>query len=267
MFMTARGITTIMTNRWYGVTDRGTVRDLNQDAFCAPGILVGRQDSARREGEFLFASQAPALWAVSDGMGGHELGEEASALAIQLLTWDVQKQWSSLYSEGQDPKTFISRALREISRKLNDLAQDQLRPMGCTLTGVWVPDETPSAWVFHVGDTRLWRANSTKRSLQLLTQDHNLAFGRSDGQGKNILESCLGGGMDEQRIDVFPLEVARGDVWLLVSDGLEDGLDQATFETLFWQNVMSPPMLAEALLNQSLPNSADNITLLAITWD
>ena len=256
-----------MTNRWYGVTDRGTVRELNQDAFCAPGILVGRQASARRDGVFSFASSAPALWAVSDGMGGHEAGEEASTLTVQLLTWDVQNRWPALYSEGQDPKIFISEALRVFSTKLNELAQGQIRPMGCTLTGVWVPAENQSAWVFHVGDTRLWRANSTNKSLKLLTQDHNFAFGRSDGQGKNILESCLGGGMEDQRIDVFPLELAHGDVWLLVSDGLEDGLDRAAFDTLLWQNLMNPSMLAEALLNQALPNSTDNITLVAITWD
>ena len=265
--MTARGTTTTMTNRWYGVTDRGTVRELNQDAFCAPGILVGRQASARRDGVFSFASSAPALWAVSDGMGGHEAGEEASTLTVQLLTWDVQNRWPALYSEGQDPKIFISEALRVFSTKLNELAQGQIRPMGCTLTGVWVPAENQSAWVFHVGDSRLWRAKPTQNSLQLLTQDHNFAFGRSDGQGKNLLESCLGGGMDDQRFDVFPLEVAQGDVWLLVTDGLEDGLDPATFETLLWQNVRSPSRLAEGLLNQALPKSTDNITLLAVAWD
>ena len=259
-----------MTNHWFGVTDRGSVRDLNQDAFYAPETLVGRQESAQQEGRYTFPSAAssgvPALWAVSDGMGGHESGEEASTLTLQLLAWDVQSRWQKLYLEGLNPQEFIPQALLEISAKLAELSQGQVRPMGCTLTGVWVPGETQPAWVFHVGDTRLWYVHAAQNELRLLTQDHNWAFGRTDGQGKNILESCLGGGMLNPRIDVFSLDVKSEDVWILVSDGLEDGLDPATFETLVKQNLTQPVLLTKTLLEKALPASSDNITVLTVAW-
>ncbi|NNM68130.1 MAG: serine/threonine-protein phosphatase [Spirochaetales bacterium] len=247
----------VQSARWFGATDRGLVREMNQDALAAPGVEISEAQFWQGGGTWTL-KEGPGLWAVADGLGGHEAGELASGYAVRLVRWEAEKNWAWRVSEFPE---LASASLLEIHQKITELGRGQVLPMGSTLTGVWVSPQ--GAWLFHTGDTRLWRLNPEPR---LLTEDHNEAWGKPGNPRKNVLKSCLGGGMENPRIDIVPLEMAPNDVWLLVSDGLEDGLTQAAWVQITAQNHPDPETLVSALVAESKRNSSDNLTALAIQW-
>jgi protein phosphatase len=199
----------------FGITDVGTVRRSNQDNFLIVPDL--------------------GLVAVADGMGGHDGGEIASAGALELLgshlaglpgrpSHDPDATWGGVPG---GPLNALRGAI--------GFANDQLHAanvaaghaegtgMGTTLTGLWRPAPHGPAYVFHVGDSRLycWRGGT----LHQLTRDQTLYQQALDLGApaplppRNLLLQALGPSADIHP-DVSTWDPAPGDVCLLCSDGL-----------------------------------------------
>jgi PPM family protein phosphatase len=75
-----------MKLEYIGLTDKGRVRDHNEDSYLANGKIF---TSLNRGGEESITeielNDTPLIFAVADGMGGHEGGEVASNMALELL--------------------------------------------------------------------------------------------------------------------------------------------------------------------------------------
>ncbi|HYF45116.1 MAG TPA: Stp1/IreP family PP2C-type Ser/Thr phosphatase [Acidimicrobiales bacterium] len=182
-------------------TDVGRVRSNNQDSHLV------------REGE---------LFAVADGMGGHQGGEVASATALEIL--------GRAYDEPSTPT--LVRAVRSANQAVFDKASGNpdLKGMGTTLTAladVETP-EGPRLAIVNVGDSRLYRLRGDE--LEQLTEDHSLVAslfrqGRiteeemENHPQRNILTRALG--IDEAvAVDSWEVEPVVGDRFLICSDGL-----------------------------------------------
>ena len=168
--------------------------------------------------------------AVSDGMGGHENGEEAS-----WFTLDEIKEQFALHQIGPDRfEEDMREAAHYISYKLNSLAADrgQVHPMGCTLTGViWYYGRI---WLINAGDSRTYRFRNGM--LRQLTTDETERGYTGDPNASKLLLNCLGGGC-EGRLVVESLDgkLLEGDTLLICSDGLcdmvsDDELEEALAE-------------------------------------
>ena len=126
------------------LSDVGRVRKTNEDAFYA--------DAEMR------------LFAVADGMGGHEAGEVASRLAIEALSGFIRRSaadtdfsWpygldGTLSYEGNRLRTGIHLANRRVFRAAE--TNDDYSGMGTTLVGLLVNGDHIA--VGHVGDSRLY---------------------------------------------------------------------------------------------------------------
>jgi protein phosphatase len=205
----------LATGAAFGITDVGTVRHANQDNFLvAPelGLLV-----------------------VADGMGGHAGGEIASAAAIELLCSQLGGAAAGTMHDPEATWPGASGGAPGILRAAIDFANAQLYAtnvanrhadgmgMGTTLTGLWHPTPHGPAYVFHVGDSRLycWRDGALKQ----LTRDHTLYQQALDLEApeplppRNLLLQALGPSPRIQP-DVSAWVMAPGDVYLLCSDGL-----------------------------------------------
>ena len=110
---------------------KGLVRDNNEDALSVGGFIL--RDSATKiavdtpeEGSFYLL--------VSDGMGGHEDGEEASAFTLS----EIKKLFSDKKIGVETFEDDLRNCIHAISLELNRMAAEkgQQLPMGCTLTGV-----------------------------------------------------------------------------------------------------------------------------------
>lgn len=193
---------------------KGMVRDNNEDAVSVGGLFL-RDDSLNltattREDGFFYLL-------VSDGMGGHEKGEEASAITLGEI--------KDLFDGGGiTPENFeecIRERVKDISARLNRLAaeQGQEHPMGCTLTGIiW---HSGKIWLVNAGDSRTYRFRGGM--LRQLTTDDTERGITGDPEASKLLLNCIGGGCDGRlSIDGLNGKLLDGDTVLICSDGLAD---------------------------------------------
>ena len=220
-----------------GATDVGVVRRINQDAF-------GRFDDPER-GEILLV--------VADGLGGHRGGETASRMAVQILGERFQ-------NGGEDPAERLTDAIREANDRIYLAAQKDhtLDGMGTTVVCLLMANEGKS-YVAHVGDSRLYRLRS--QQMTSITEDHSLVAtlvregvltedaAWSDPRRNQILRAL--GVREDVEVDVAPVELLAGDLYLLCSDGLNGMVRDNEIARLATQS----PVLENAI--QDLINAAN----------
>lgn len=220
------------------VCDRGLLRDQNEDALSVNGLLL-RDDAVDltvdipEEGFFYLL--------VSDGMGGHEKGEEASRFALE----EMEEQFSFHHIQPDSFEDDIREAARYINFKLNRSAsqQGQTYPMGCTLTGVvW---HYGHIWLVNAGDSRTYRFR--EGMLRQLTTDETERGITGNPAASKLLLNCLGGGAEGRlAVDDLDGKLLEGDVLLVCSDGLCDMLPDEEIEAALAGGATASDLLRQA---------------------
>jgi serine/threonine protein phosphatase PrpC len=224
----------------YGqATDPGRQRRGNEDAF-----FVG-----------------PPFFAVADGMGGHQAGEVASGIAVEIFE-------RAMPADGP-PEERLAAAARTANERIHELSRsDRGRAgMGTTITAAHVGGDEVA--IAHVGDSRAYRARDGV--LEPLTRDHSLVQALID-QGRlseeeaarhpqrSVITRALGPEPSVE-VETRTYRARPGDVFLLCSDGLTAMVDDETIARI----VAAAPSLSEAA--QGLVDAAnmaggrDNITV------
>lgn len=232
------------------ICDRGLLRDRNEDALSVNGLFL-RDDAVElsvdipEEGFFYLL--------VSDGMGGHEKGEEASRFALE----EMEEQFAFHHIRPDSFEDDVREAARYINFKLNRAAAEagQQRPMGCTLTGVvWHYGRT---WLVNAGDSRTYRFR--EGMLRQLTTDETERGITGNPDASKLLLNCLGGGA-EGRLAVDDLEgkLLEGDVLLICSDGLCDMVSDEEIETALADGATASDLLRMACET----GGADNVSII-----
>ncbi len=236
--------------RFQARTDRGLVRGNNEDTY----LIV----------------ENAGLCAVCDGLGGHAAGEIASRIAVESLELRIQVG-------ATDPSRVLAEAVDDANRKiLRDQQRHHARlGMGTTLSALWLPrPDEGQGWVAHIGDSRIYRFRED--DLQQLTDDHSPVF-RLYKEGslekdqirlhpqKNLIERSLGLS-PVVHCDIFQIDAAPGDLFLLCTDGLSDCLSDGEIaeacRSLEW------PQLCPGLVQGALDYGGfDNITVVAARLD
>jgi len=259
--------------KWFGWTDTGKVRKNNEDSF------LGVQFDAReifRLGKFGEASTETMdfCFAVSDGMGGAKSGEFASQIAIEKITTLLPRAFKhSAFGLQAGFPDVLTELFSEIHRALIYVggSYEETEGMQTTLSLCWF---TPG-WMYlgHIGDSRIYHLPKGKKEIKQLTHD-DTHVGWLYREGKiselearlhprrNSLQRALGGG--NQFIDPQISSVAwePGDIFLLCTDGLTEGLYDRSLVDLLRMKSENP---AKELVNASVKNSGhDNTTALVI---
>ena len=231
-------------------SDRGRMREGNEDSFLASGSLA----------------------AVADGMGGHSAGEVASAAATEeLRSLQDGAAWRGERSAGEALKW----AVMEANRRIREMAagDKSLEGMGTTITALLSDGDV--IHLAHVGDSRAYLLR--KGELSQLTEDHTLVQ-ELVRQGKlrpedakrhpqgSIITRALGVDADVQ-VDTATFKIISGDRLLLCTDGLTGVVDQATIRNVLLR-VRDPQQASErlvALANEQ--GGPDNITVVVLDSD
>jgi PPM family protein phosphatase len=231
-------------------SDRGRMREGNEDSFLASGSLA----------------------AVADGMGGHLAGEVASAAATdELRSLEDGAPWRGERSAGEALKW----AVMEANRRIREMAagDKSLEGMGTTITALLSDGDV--IHLAHVGDSRAYLLR--KGELSQLTEDHTLVQ-ELVKQGKlrpedakrhpqgSIITRALGVDADVQ-VDTATFKIISGDRLLLCTDGLTGVVDQATIRNVLLR-VRDPQQASErlvALANEQ--GGPDNITVVVLDSD
>jgi len=222
-------------------TDVGHKRKLNEDS--------------------LLSLPEHGVWAVADGMGGHDSGEVASALVIEAVA-------NAARTEGFDAR--IARVTGALGAANDSLiaigrAQDQKRTMGSTVVALLL--EEGRYCCLWVGDSRAYLIRHAE--VEQLTRDHSLVQDLVDAgmlaaeeaenhPDANVLTRAVGAS-SRFRVDRVSGTPEPGDIFLLASDGLTRLVSKD--EILAELSGRSLEAAADALLQLTLGRGApDNVS-------
>lgn len=196
------------------LTDVGIKRSHNQDACTAQPATDASHYQTHGH-----------IFVVADGMGGHAVGEKASAKAIRDIPLTFIKHVTVDGVPGA-----IRRSFKEANASIYQIGQNnpEFKGLGTTATGLFLHPE--GAWLGHVGDSRAYRVRGNR--VQQLTFDHSWVWEVARRQGidpdelgdfkRNVIIRSMGPDA-ELEVDIEgPHPIEPGDQFLLCSDGLSN---------------------------------------------
>jgi len=231
----------------FGITDKGKVRDHNEDAFLD--------------------NNQYAIWVVADGAGGHESGEVASNMIVESLA-KIEKSLS------------LNKATKDIKQRLSYVNNQLIRLSGGENSNQIIASTVciliirkNKCLCLWSGDSRIYLYRHNK--LTLLTRDHNR------------FDEFIAAGFSEEAVETHPLaqqlihavgvtaplfldqqlyEIKDDDLFLLCSDGLYKELSETDIEQYLAEKSSVNHGVNEAvrgLMNIALDRGArDNVTAL-----
>ena len=229
-------------------TDIGKVRPINEDSFYLPG-----------EGE--------NFCAIADGMGGHNAGEVASAMAVEFFSGKMRGAAVS----GAAMREAVEGANRAVFEK--SLEANQLSGMGTTFTALAVSGN--NVHIAHVGDSRAYLLRNG--SIMRLTLDHTLVEEMvlkgliTPREAKyhpkrNYITRALGTA-ESVEVDLVQVEVHQGDIFFLCTDGLSNHVEDKRILEISREGGSWDEKL-ERVVNEALHNGgSDNITAMFAVFE
>lgn len=246
-----------------GVTDAGRVRPANEDAFVIADMSVDMATATSRGPLFNVGSRG-VLLAVSDGMGGAEAGEVASALALESLRehLDDSCRESDIM---QSVKCAVEAANRDVVVAAREPSHDG---MGATLVAVIV--HRALAHVASVGDSRVYLIRGSE--ILQLTQDQSYVevligagvIRREEALTspyRNVILQAMGR-RDAVTVALVRLALRLGDVLLLCSDGLSNKVADAEMLRVVGDSASHEQACARLIELANERGGEDNITLI-----
>ncbi len=211
----------------YACSDVGVLRSNNEDNFIIADLKTNRYCAAPQSIKRDLVDNL-LLLAVSDGMGGAQAGEIASALAVYGLRLELVSQKNNLAIAER-----LVQALEKINSLIWNGAQNEpsYRGMGATITAAIV--EGTRAFIAEVGDSRAYIVRGNR--IKQITTDQSLfealvSSGIFKGEppenapARNIILQSLGG-QQSVKVAINAIELQAGDYLLLCSDGLSNKLN------------------------------------------
>ncbi len=237
--------------RSFSITDIGEKRQMNQDyIFCEENSIGG----------------LPNLFIVADGMGGHNAGDYASRFCVEVFTEKIRT------NQQKTPIGMISDALQYTNDLLLEEAnaKNDLQGMGTTFVVATIIDSV--LYVANVGDSRLYVIHD---GIKQITEDHSLVeemvktgeIERKDVRfhpNKNIITRALGAGTTVMP-DYFEVELEKGDIVLMCSDGLTNMMEDKDIKDIVREYADDLEMAAETLVKRANENGGkDNISIVIV---
>ncbi len=207
-------------------------RSENQDAYGCAESAIGE------------------IVVVCDGMGGGPGGRYASTMAVHEVI-----EYITNYDGTLDNGQVLEAAIRHANQKMleEQLRQPSLRGMGSTIVALLINDY--SAFVAHVGDSRVYQIRFGRKKFRTFDHSHVFELVRlkklSEEQARlsatsNIITQALGIRADV-RVDVQELPYERGDYFMLCTDGI-------------WGMLPEKELIRRVVKSNRIPTTVDLLT-------
>lgn len=197
---------------------------------------------------------------LADGLGGHNAGEVASALAVTVTHEQILQGFKTGEGKRTDEITGLSGVSRIVEQAVihaNSATHDKSRKetdcrgMGTTI--VVCAFHNGLVTTAHVGDSRLYRQR--EQDFTQLTEDHFTW---------PWLDRALGVEEDVE-VDVMEETVLPGDTYLLCSDGLTDMVTDDGIHTILDKHDTDPDQTVGELVRTANENGGkDNISVILV---
>lgn len=218
-------------------TEAGSKKSINEDAI---GFRVPEDGLLATKG---------AVAVVADGVSSAEAGKEAARRSVEAVLenyFATPELWSVKHA--------IQKTLTSLNSELYDLGRempDEARGYICTLSLLVIKSHL--AYLFHVGDSRIYRLSARDGSFSQLTRDHVASISNE----KQYLIRAMG--MDTAlNIDASTVEVDQGDIFYLDSDGIHDFLDDTQVRETIEQGQDDLQKACENLIERALQAGSDD---------
>lgn len=229
------------------------------DMACATDVGRVRQ---RNEDQVRILPGAGAAL-LADGMGGHQAGDVASRLAIEVITEEIDKH-------DQADEEALNHWIEAANQAIRGVAGTHAEYHGMGATIVVTVCRAEHLLFSHLGDSRLYRLwNGT---LHQLTEDHTLVqqyvnegmISKNEGRtwaGRNLLTRALG--IEDAITPTAGRTTLRaGQSFLLCSDGLTDVVNDDEITSILSRPDQAAQTTADELVSLANANGGpDNISV------
>ena len=257
----------------FGQTDVGQIREHNEDNFLIANLGKATRGLEASETQEWKLDNGGILLAVCDGMGGAAAGEVASQMATDIIFEHMRK------AEGHGDRDRLAldvvKALEEAGSSIlgHAMANRSCRGMGTTATVAALVDD--HLLLGQVGDSRAYIYRNSR--LVQVTRDQSLvnqlieAGQLTEEEAENFEHSIIIlqalGTADSVQVDLTYVELRRGDVLMMCSDGLSGMLRDPEIRDLLRTNP-DPAAACRVLLEEgNLAGGHDNITVITVRFD
>jgi len=235
-------------------TDIGMKRSKNQDS--------------------IFSNPELGLYIVADGMGGHQGGETASQMAVEVIPKSFESQKNS-----KKPQALLQEAIQLANHSIFQAGQEkvELQGMGTTVTSIYFHGKEVT--IGHVGDSRCYLLD--EGCIWQLTKDHSVVQekvragvitrqeAKTDSM-KNVITRSVGF-ESNVNVDLYHAEAKPNNVFLLCSDGLYNLIEDYEILKIYQKNSTQQSILdslsktAEELIQVANSRGGDdNISILIV---
>jgi protein phosphatase len=266
----------------FGVTDKGKVRSTNEDQFLIAELSKSMRvwQTSLPEPKVQVGDERAHLFLVADGMGGHQAGERASALAVAAIEQFTLNSFKWFFgTDGSEAKKVLAQFQSAFSQADEEIAETaaahpELRGMGTTVTMAF--QLGAQLCVVHAGDSRAYLHR--QHELHQLTKDHTLVADlvrtgvlqpdqAASHHLRHVITNVIGGPEAGVKVEARALQLQDGDRLLLCSDGLTEMVADATIAATLDAD-RAPEAAARKLLEHAYEGAApDNITLVVASFD
>lgn len=229
------------------VSDRGRIRQVNEDSFLAH----------------------PPVFLVADGMGGHSFGDRASQATVTAFAEGIPVDQPTTSSA-------ILACVREAHSRVIELAGDE--QAGTTISGLALvrePGDSHAYWMaFNIGDSRVYSWSSSEGLVQI-SVDHSAVQELIDEGSitkeqaeshpeRNVITRAVGSGAQPDP-DVWLLPVGEEECFLLCSDGLTKELSDGQISQVMASVDGNQAFAAAHLVGAAVQSGAvDNVTVVVV---
>lgn len=222
-------------------SDKGR-KEVNQDFY---GIYIPKEPQLGSKGVAL---------ALADGISSSPVSQVASEAAVRSFLEDyycTSEAWS-VKKSAQSVLNAINSWLYAQTRK-SDYRYDRDKGYVCTLSAMIIKSTT--AYLFHVGDSRIYRL--CDNTLEQLTEDHRVFI----SQEQSYLGRALGINQHLD-IDYRELQVEKGDIFILATDGVYEYVDPQSIGSTINAHKNDLDQAASRLVADAYQRgSTDNLTV------
>ena len=216
--------------------------------------------------------RAQNLFVVADGMGGQELGEQASGMAVDIIPRVVH----DCLEAHDNADVAVQRALAEANQAIVQAGQQQPEGRRMGTTAVLALQRENRCYVAGLGDSRAYLIRADE--VQQLTVDHSVAQALVASGAlteeearhsplQNVLHRFLGCAGMPDGAEVYPFTPEVGDRLLLASDGLTNHVTDEDFRE-GWKLHPNPQDWADHLVKLALERgSRDNVTCVVLAFE
>jgi serine/threonine protein phosphatase PrpC len=247
----------------YGVTDMGVVRTNNEDAFAVLDLTTSALIDVTSAVGGRPVGPRGVLLAVSDGMGGENAGEVASALTLETI-----QQVFAAGGADSDAASTLASAVQTANVRVAEAASEPGRDgMGATFVAVLI--EGSVLYTAEVGDSRayvlrqgtLTQISKDQTQIQILLDQGLMTRETAKlSRAKNIVLQAIGK-TAELTVAQRRLDLKHGDRILLCSDGLTGHLEDAEIGQLLASGVSLEDACTELVAMTNARGGKDNVTV------